>query len=120
MLQIGKNPINALREGQCRTFQQRLLEQFAALHGPADGDHGLAERMDLIAATQRMATRYNLDDEHSTALLANLLYLYGADLDLRADLPWVRQILDRPHLPAPIRAAQLERRCRELLAGAAP
>lgn len=120
MLQIGRTPINALREGQRRTFQQRLLEQFAALHGPANGDQGLAERIDLIAATQRMAARYRLDDEHSTALLANLLYLYGADLDTRADLPWVRRILDRPHLPAPIRAAQLERQCRTLLAGAVP
>lgn len=119
MLQISPTHLNRLRDGQRLTFQQRLLEQLATLHGPADGHHGLAERIDLIAVTQRIATRYKLDDEHSTALLANLLYLYGADLDRRADLPWVRQILDRPHLPAPIRAAQLERRCRELLAGAA-
>ncbi|MFV3126347.1 hypothetical protein [Niveispirillum sp. KHB5.9] len=120
MIQIGPGPMDALRDALCRTFRQRLLDQFVHLHGPAIGERGLAERIDVIRAAEDMAGRYRLDDEHSVATLANLLFLYGPDLDARADLPWIRRILQQRQVPAPVRATQLERMCRIRLAGAPP
>lgn len=107
MLQVGQDQMSRFDATLRDRFQRRLLAQLTATHGAPMDATDAARRLHLVDTGIAKAKAYDLRDEHSAALLVNLMFIYGADLDERAAWPWVRVILGRTDVAGPVRMAQL-------------